>query len=707
MDDAPKKKKEIQTLRTFQADVKRFGAEQLEESPEGDESVPLKKPTQKIPEQKKYIPPTSVHSDRHEVFDVSRAFNTNTEMGTIVTDKRRRHLSLLDIVKSAGTEWYQNIAAQFVRKEGEVVEPFRISPARERKEIIEKATTLAHLRPDDDHSLVVEKIKTLKENPETLKKPIIIKKPSGKKVATWTHTRDSADRVKEEITPKLSHVRETTSGRLEDQKPTSLPLINTGLSPSINVTEETETKKASAITMGTPEVTVTLQNVSSPTLEDTYKSGTPKEDVLKVPSAERGLELEASPIPTAPISTSVGEEVQQDEKQAVPILRRAPAASLPLSSGDLAAPQEPPPPINESSTRTLEQDTAYEDTTSLPDIQRAKDPVFQSAVSSEPTAVVQSNDAISSQVSRKKLLPSVTELPENTLAPVPHTSEDGPFLGANNGTVLGTDTSDERPRNIPVPPVDIRMNEEKQLAVTFIKLAAALVVIIIVLSAATYIGYLLFGNRGENTSAPIAPIETMSPIHVEKTLIIPFGTNKEAFLGAVRDAALQSTESVSRIDAALPTPAESGVHRADKTALLEILALPLSEQFARTLGEPFFFGSVAADDSHHPFLMTNIRSFDIAFTNMLSWEQTIDRDFAPLFSAPAGGTRTPYNTKETGGTTPTVHPPTFTSTIVRNTSVRILYDEQGLEHLVYAFPRRDLLIITDSIAALEALMERL
>lgn len=90
-----------------------------------------------------------------------------------------------------------------------------------------------------------------------------------------------------------------------------------------------------------------------------------------------------------------------------------------------------------------------------------------------------------------------------------------------------------------------------------------------------------------------------------------------------------------------------------------------------------------------PFIIIRVSQYDRAFSAMLQWEEEMGRSFGRFF-------------KPTQGTVP----PTlqFTDAVFENIDIRV---SQAEWPIVYAFPQRDILIITTNTATLNEIMIRL
>lgn len=103
-----------------------------------------------------------------------------------------------------------------------------------------------------------------------------------------------------------------------------------------------------------------------------------------------------------------------------------------------------------------------------------------------------------------------------------------------------------------------------------------------------------------------------------------------------------------------------------------------------------------------PFIILKTNDFDVAFAGMISWEQNIIADLAPLFGAPITKSVVPQGAQQTELT-----PPRFVDATESNRSIRILYDETGTERVIYAFISKSMFIITQDTETLAKILSRL
>lgn len=143
------------------------------------------------------------------IFDVERAFNDEAvQEGTIVTDHKHRRMSIGNMLKSAFTEWWGNTqqSLESTADKFEFLKPKEeptIENAESRVSIIQEAAKYARQAPRDDHSIVVEKVRTFAHDAEAVTgKPFTIKEPAEKIGAHWSQKRAESEKPAEPVSEK-------------------------------------------------------------------------------------------------------------------------------------------------------------------------------------------------------------------------------------------------------------------------------------------------------------------------------------------------------------------------------------------------------------------------------------------------------------------------------------------------------------------------
>ncbi len=122
------------------------------------------------------------------------------------------------------------------------------------------------------------------------------------------------------------------------------------------------------------------------------------------------------------------------------------------------------------------------------------------------------------------------------------------------------------------------------------------------------------------------------------------------------------------------------------------------EETLNLLGAPSTLARNATDvligvhsfDRNQPFILITTSAYDLSFAAMLSWENTMGENLGAFF-APSNASGNPP-------------PLSFTDKVRSNTDTR---ESQESWHIVYAFPRKDVLLITTNEATIREVMTRL
>jgi hypothetical protein len=157
--------------------------------------------------QKHTSTPPSHLSNKDDVFNVSRAFESgHIESGTIVSDKKGSRPSFGENVLSALGEWWGKtkgtIDNSAVVMQTPIVikkpEPL-VSKVETRVDVVKTAATHATLAPKDDHKMVIQKIRTFKQDVARVQNAGIVVKEESKRKGSWTHTEEKPIEVAKKI----------------------------------------------------------------------------------------------------------------------------------------------------------------------------------------------------------------------------------------------------------------------------------------------------------------------------------------------------------------------------------------------------------------------------------------------------------------------------------------------------------------------------
>ena len=141
---------------------------------------------------------SNVHEKESLLSETDKAFNVREvasgDVGTIVTDKRRTRPSIFGALKDAAGEWTQENVETVKGLEvfQKPVVP-TVTPGTERKAIIEKAVSTPHQEAQDDHTAVIQRIKTFQSDAERVTGRSFIIKKNESAQKGWSHIMGKED----------------------------------------------------------------------------------------------------------------------------------------------------------------------------------------------------------------------------------------------------------------------------------------------------------------------------------------------------------------------------------------------------------------------------------------------------------------------------------------------------------------------------------
>ncbi len=223
-------------------------------------------------------------------------------------------------------------------------------------------------------------------------------------------------------------------------------------------------------------------------------------------------------------------------------------------------------------------------------------------------------------------------------------------------------------------------------------LALAIMIIVGAITLGVIVSFHFFTTTiAPNDSVSIAQPPTL--IMVTKQLPLTLTNNRSELLDGIHAILEQETETVQIYPTALGE--RSREEAADAATILAVFDPNIDGTFTRSITALTFGGTGTAE----PFIILKAAEFDTAFAGMLGWETNMSADLAPLFGSTVAKTLDPQarTTAENAGAF-------FVDGIIANRSARILYDELGLERLVYVFVDQQTILITTNRTAVERLV---
>ncbi len=212
-------------------------------------------------------------------------------------------------------------------------------------------------------------------------------------------------------------------------------------------------------------------------------------------------------------------------------------------------------------------------------------------------------------------------------------------------------------------------------------------IIMVTIIAVTGLGFFWYAKTHPQTNDEAVHIATF--IAIDSQVPAPFATNHATLLETLKTSVGSTRTGITQIYLSGTDSAtmKSAVATSDFFSALNPRA---PGSFIRNLSEEMMFG---AYNGTSPFFIFKTAQFTTAFAGMLEWEPFISTDLTPLFGEPLTSA-TPYGAK-------------FVDTTLQNVDVRILYDQEGKERILYAFLNKTTLILTTSSDALLELITRL
>ncbi len=531
-----------------------------------------------------HVIPKSHLANKTGVFNVAKAFSEEgKEDGTIVSEKRIRHVPLSESLQNAFSEWFGKTKENLHEIQEKVVEATEekepvptIAKAETRKEIIEKAATHAHIAPTNDSKVVIEKIRTYTSDIQKITgKPTI--KPEAPLNPTWSH-----DATTTEVAPPKPKITETVEAKAvipDVQKSIVAPVVT----QKSNVT----IPDFSSAPASTPKPT-SLKRV-------TVESSRP------VPKEEK-KSPDVAPVITAHTQKSLTDFISHKE---VTPTKKEPVLSF-------IKKETPVTPISKSGFEDVSHIAKPEDT-----------------ITSSSTRPIPTPEKVPTSIPQPTKLPlkdieSVTPsdaIPEFRSAPIP-----------NN---VKRDLDTIRSREEATVPHESTTQTTKLWAgtVTHYALRASILLLIVVTAGALA----FYVKSNIQTNAPVedvTPVETVLPVSAiadtEHISVTALEGTSELFRTSLHEQVLSAPAGLTEIHATLRSSNVS--HKATAVDILTFLDAHVSPTTLKALQSDIIIGSITTS-KNEPFIVLKSHSFDALFSGMLAWEKNMQSDFTPLFGA--------------------------------------------------------------------------
>lgn len=624
-------------------------------------------------------------SKRSGVFDVTKAFESEHELGTIVTDKRKQKTPLSTKLESAFNEWWSgfqkkakpiitNITTPKQKEGGEI----KLKKAETRVDVIETAATHAAIAPKDDHHVVVEKVKTFKRDVERVTGvPFTIKesplKPEGG-APRWTHTVDEPKKQEPAPTPKPASLPDLRSSMVA-------PVVEKHIERDITDFYKKPEKKVVATPPKKRSVPdqIAYMNIPGKISKRTELPDTGKMAPAPIVSPPTRTTPEPSKVSEEPrVRETIGYVAKANTESPAKPLRQGPAFDAPMPESvnipepkpEISVQSKPKPEIP---AQPIPEPIAFTPKRiENPEPVKIPEPFHPEP---EPEEVVPQEVVSVPEESEPTLSASVPREPEFP-SPEPEFHREIPERDTVPGTV------ERAPRT-----VSSSVSEQKRVAF----LSATIIGVILVGVVAVFTltsrneDDVLVNSKEEVVRETIAVAPKIDIINVEEQRPILFG-ERTTFLNSL-------TQMVSEAPAGIvqfyPTTMEGvGTRTLGAREFFESFGIGLPQYALRALGTSFVLGSVSTTQNEFFIILTS-SNFDALFAGMLEWESELRLDFSPLFDG--------VSTENEN----------FIDGVKDNKAVRILRNSLGEEALVYAFVDKNTVVITTSIEALARLIERM
>ena len=246
-------------------------------------------------------------------------------------------------------------------------------------------------------------------------------------------------------------------------------------------------------------------------------------------------------------------------------------------------------------------------------------------------------------------------------------------------------------------PASERARSRKAIGIAFV------VVILLTLSTIAFVGVRFVLEQSAGNAVPAA---APALIFSEKTVVLPRETKTGADLKQTLLAGERNLENIQlgAIIRIVPTfsqtePDGTETQRADSIGdFLTAIEARAAAELARSFRGDFFLGLHQTVDKLSPVIIIPVTSYERAFAGMLAWEPTMNSDLSPIFTPIS-----PQIVNEQG----VLVERHFQDSLINNYDVRVLKDDAGATKLLYSFPTRAILIISESQYSFTEALSRL
>ncbi len=652
------------------------------------------------------------HLTNHDdVFDVGKAFTgKQIETGTIVSDKRSNRPSFAKTLRSAFGEWWGNTRSgisqsiESIPQLEEKPKP-KIAKAETRAGVVQEAMGNSMLAPKDDHKIVVEKMRTFKQDSARATYTPAVVKDADKNKATWSHTVENPPMD----TPPPKPIPPPTPKPVPPpppQKKTLPDLRASMVAPIVETRSKVEPQNfpTTRTKPSVPPVTVQPKPVPPPE----------KISTMHVPAVVERAELPSfnSPVQIAP-SVHPEADVKEIKHTVAPVPRILHMHIAAPSTEKKLADVPPPKPIPPPTPKPVPPPPPQKKT--LPDLRASMvAPIVETRSKVEPHKVEPENliapkrspDTPQIQTERVQFAetppvpPEKEEIkPAKLIIERPIPVEKIPIQVLEKPK--GHTEVEEFHSTTRVGPVAERIEKLKStphLSEVALKkprgenpfihifLAWGVRVGIVLVGVGLAIGASMYFNVFDRGTEPESETVVQNEPEIVEESSFMIGGTSEAFLTMLRDRVEEAPSGMTRFAVTIPDGA--GARPATSEEVLSFIGVSLSGKTMRALNDTFTIGSITTT-RNEPFIVIQSYNFDILFSGFLAWESQLYEDFVPFF-----GEAFFTNSR-------------FKDAVRDNSSTRILYDAEGKEVFLYSFIDQNTVVITTSGEALSKLISHL
>lgn len=587
-------------------------------------------------------PPSPDLHKKEKVFNVSRAFEENTlDQGTIITDKRHAQPSFGDILVAAMHEWWGKNSSLFENS----LKKIKAATKVEQPPTIED--------PHERKDIIAEAAQFTAQAPRDDHRVIV------EKIKTLSHDVERAVSnsyaIKEksaDSAPIIEQPKKTSHEKLVEKTPLSqlkpLDLRKSSIAPDVG--------KQSHTGEGAPFTRAPHFERVSPHVPESVV-------IPRMQPKPTGLPSQKSTFGIAPIISP----------HTTPSFTPPKPAIVPLPQTFKASPETIPPQAKE-----------------VPEQQLPELPVWTSSLTPKqempPTPTPITVHPQEKQVQQ-------TPQPERVV-PLRDLVQPSTQVHHERVAEQKTPTRETRPK----PETRLTANTKATIPSPTLNFASIIIIVGVAALLGISTGVYVVSRSMLGGDAPATPEYVPEVLSFFSTPIanvsLPLPQTHAEMLQSIADKIPASKTGITQFSFTTNTKP------ATASEIMGVLQPQVDATFVRGLDDTLVIGTIHTEQTS-PFIILKTKTFEVAFAGMLSWEQMMSADLAPLFGNPGKDTRA-----QSVGTS-TRSSPHFVDAVEDNHSIRILYDENGSEKIIYAVINQNIIIITTSTKALSEIIRNM